>query len=405
MAAISGKEVINDDYQTSRIKIAFNPLNTDGDERFAVQDSSHLKSKKWIPDISELFKATFDIFGFVEEYCTHNSEITKTDLNNLIIRLRSIANRQIGVIELAHSLEIDEVTEIFIRINSQGKPLGQADFAMSKISSDETNGGRLLRKAIDYFCHLSVKPDFYSTIKNFDREFMTSEYADKLRWLANDKEDIYDPDYSDMLRVCFMHQFGRGKISDLVSLLSGRDFETKEFKETIAVESFEKLKTGVLNFMNEFHFTNFVLAIKSAGFISPKLINSQMTIDFAYTLYLILLSMSEIPKTQIKRYVQKWYVMSVLTGRYVSSPESAMDRDIRNISSKGFLAFLDEVESSTLSDTFWSVGLVQSLETSATNSPYFITYLAAQTYDNNDGLFNNGIKVSHLISTMGDIHC
>jgi uncharacterized protein with ParB-like and HNH nuclease domain len=148
MAAISGKEVINDDYQTSRIKIAFNPLNTDGDERFAVQDSSHLKSKKWIPDISELFKNTFDIFGFVEEYCSYNSEITKTDLNNLIIRLRSIANRQIGVIELAHSLEIDEVTEIFIRINSQGKPLGQADFAMSKISSDETNGGRLLRKRL-----------------------------------------------------------------------------------------------------------------------------------------------------------------------------------------------------------------------------------------------------------------
>jgi hypothetical protein len=129
-----------------------------------------------------------------------------------------------------------------------------------------------------------------------------------------------------------------------------------------------------------------------------------MTIDFAYTLYLILLNMPEIPKAQIKRYVQKWYVMSVLTGRYVSSPESAMDRDIRNISTKGFLEFLDEVESSTLSDTFWSVGLVQSLETSATNSPYFITYLAAQTYANDDGLFNNGIKVSHLIATMGDIH-
>jgi hypothetical protein len=99
---------------------------------------------------------------------------------------------------------------------------------------------------------------------------MISEYADKLKWLANDKEDIYDPDYSDMLRVCFMHQFGRGKISDLVSLLSGRDFETKEFKETIAVDSFEKLRTGVLNFMNEFHFTNFVLAIKSAGFHFSK---------------------------------------------------------------------------------------------------------------------------------------
>ena len=93
MAAISGKEVINDDYQTSRIKIAFNPLNTDGDERFAVQDSSHLKSKKWIPDISELFKATFDIFGFVEEYCTHNSETRYPHVKKIHLQLPIISKR------------------------------------------------------------------------------------------------------------------------------------------------------------------------------------------------------------------------------------------------------------------------------------------------------------------------
>ena len=51
-----------------------------------------------------------------------------------------------------------------------------------------------------------------------------------------DKEAIYDPDYSDMLRVCLMHKFQRGKLGDLVSLLSGRDFETREFKEEINID-------------------------------------------------------------------------------------------------------------------------------------------------------------------------
>jgi hypothetical protein len=233
---------------------------------------------------------------------------------------------------------------------------------------------------------------------------MQSEYASKLKWLKDDKESIYDPTYGDMLRVSFMHQFGRGKIADLVSLLSGRDFETREYKESISETSFLKLKTGVLNFMSEFNFTNYVLAIKSAGFISEKLINSQMTLDFAYTLYLLLNADPSIPKTQIKKYVQKWYVLTVLTGRYISSPESAMDRDLRNISAKGFLPFLEETESAVLSDAFWNVGLVQNLETSAINSPYFITYLAAQVYLGDDSLFMQGTKVGTLISMMGDVH-
>ena len=56
-------------------------------------------------------------------------------------------------------------------------------------------------------------------------------------------------------------------MKDLVSLLGGRDFETREYKESIAEDSFRLLTDGVIDFMNEYTFTNFVLAIRSAGFI------------------------------------------------------------------------------------------------------------------------------------------
>ena len=65
-------------------------------------------------------------------------------------------------------------------------------------------------------------------------------------------------------------------MKDLVCLLGGRDFETREYKESIAEDSFRLLTEGVIDFMNEYTFANFVLAIKSAGFISSKLINSQL---------------------------------------------------------------------------------------------------------------------------------
>ncbi|MDR2652970.1 MAG: hypothetical protein LBC68_11795, partial [Prevotellaceae bacterium] len=237
-----------------------------------------------------------------------------------------------------------------------------------------------------------------------DLEFCNSEYFTKLEWLKDDREEIFDPDYSDILRVAFMSQFERGKMKDLVSLLSGRDFIARDYKEEIAEESFKKLKLGTLLFMNKFSFQDFVLAIKSVGFISNKLINSQMTLDFAYTLYLLLKQNNTVDKNQIKRYVSKWYVLSTLTSRYITSPETVMDSDIRRIKEKGFIEFIKEAEEAELSDTFWKIGLVQNLETSAINSPYFNVFVASQVRSDSDSLFLSGAKVSPLITLIGDLH-
>jgi len=51
-----------------------------------------------------------------------------------IEKLRGVVNNHVGVIELADDLDIETVTEIFIRVNSAGTELSQADFAMSKIA-------------------------------------------------------------------------------------------------------------------------------------------------------------------------------------------------------------------------------------------------------------------------------
>ena len=156
MAAIAGKEVLDEDFNLDRIKIAFNPLATDNSKRFAVQDASHLKDKKWIPDISVVFSTDFRQRAFENEYAKANPDVDLDELSDILGKLKGIANRQIGVIELDHSLEIDEVTEIFIRINSKGTALSQSDFVMSKMAADVEHGGNMLRKTVDYFCHLAA---------------------------------------------------------------------------------------------------------------------------------------------------------------------------------------------------------------------------------------------------------
>ena len=404
MTAIAGKEILTENYDEKTVRIAFNPLAKEDEERFAVTTPAHENSTFWIPDISKLFRVDFDSYDFIDEYSEKNPGVNKKQVNQAITKLLAIKNCQLGAIILVPQLDISEVTDIFVRINSQGKRLNEADFAMSKIAADEKHGGNSLRKAIDYFCHLAVDPSFYEKLSKKDKEFMASEYAPKLSWLKSDKEDIYDPDYNDMLRVSFMHMFGRAKLGDLVSLLSGRDFIDRSFKDEIVQSSFDKLSIGVKNFMKQYNFEQFVLAIKSAGFKSSKLLNSQMTLDFAYTLYLILHQSGAIPKVEIKRYVQKWFVLSTITGRYVGSPESQMEKDLRLISEKGFKTFLDENEKALLSDAFWDIKLVQNLDTASSNSPYFNTFIAAQNYAKDRSLLSSNTNVEDLCSGEGDIH-
>jgi hypothetical protein len=396
-AAILGQYVVNKTYQRVRIKIAFHPI----DERFEVQNPAILKDKTWLPDISQAING--DLFEIADQYFELNPDVDKKQVRNAFSNLMNIPKKQIGIIELAADLDIETVTEIFIRINSKGVVLSQADFAMSKIASNTEYNGNELRKAIDYFCHLAVAPEFYKHIVENDKDFAKTEFFQKMQWLKTENEDLYDPDYNDLIRVAFTTQFNRGRLSDLVSLLSGRNFETRTYEDVIAEASFATLKTGVNNFINETNFKRFLMIIKSAGFISTKLIRSQNAINFAYIVYLKLKDLG-VNSVAIESHVRRWLVYSILTGRYSGSPESVFDFDIKQISQKPFDEYLKEKEEGELSDAFWNASLPQSLDTSVASSPYFHVFLASQVKANDRGFLSKDVLVSDLISLRGDIH-
>lgn len=396
-AAILGQYIINKTYQQVKIKIAFNPI----EERFEVQNPAILKDKTWLHDISEAING--DLFEIADNYFELNTDVDKKHVRNAFSNLINIPKKQIGLIELSPDLDIETVTEIFIRINSKGVVLSQADFSMSKIAADTENGGNELRKTIDYFCHLAIAPDFYKHIVDNDKEFAKTDFFQKMQWLKTENEDLYDPDYNDLIRVTFTSQFNRGRLSDLVSLLSGRNFETRTYEAEIAQQSFATLKNGVTNFINETNFKRFLMIVKSAGFISPKLIRSQNAINFAYIVYLKLKDLG-VSSIDIESYARRWLVYSILTGRYSGSPESAFDFDIKQISHKPFNEILNEREEAELSEAFWNASLPQSLDTSVASSPYFHVFLASQVKANDKGFLSKDVLVSDLISLRGDIH-
>ena len=400
-AAIVGEPVVGSNYRKKRIKIAFHPL----EQRFEVANPAIEKDGAWISDIAPLYQPGFDSFNFVIDYCIKNQldNSKRSAVNDVLTKLQQIQNNSIGVIELSHQLDIAQVTEIFIRINSKGVVLSQADFAMSKISSDDCYGGNQIRKTMDYFCHLMQKPEDFEAIRQNDTEFADSEDFSKIKWIIDEHEDIYIPEYTDVLRVAFTFKFLRGRIADLVSLLSGRDFNSRDYQEAIAEDSFAKLREGVLDFVNKTNFQRYLMIVKSTGIISPSMIRSQNVLNFGYALYLLLRSKGE-DAAVIEKVVRRWMVLAILTGRYSGSPESTFDYDIKRFQTNNPMEFLEHTEAGELSDAFWNNILVTKLNTSVASSPMFHVFLMAQVKMGDCGFLSEQIDVKSLIEQRGDIH-
>jgi hypothetical protein len=399
MASMLGHEVLTADYQKIKIRIAFNPL----EEKFEVCNPAIEKDSSWINDVAELFSPDTALFTYVSAYFERNPSADRKKVEKAIERLSKIDTNQVGIIELNEDLSIETVTEIFIRVNSAGVTLSQADFAMSKIAVNEVYGGNLLRKAIDYFCHVAVAPDFLPVLEKGDKAFAASDFLPKMRWLKKTTDDIYKPDYTDMLRVAFTSEFGRGKLADLVALLSGRNFETRQYEEAISEASFGKLKNGILNFINQTNFERLTMILRSAGFIVSDLIGSQNAVNFAYILYLRG-RVEKIPAEGLGRLVRRWYAMSILRGRYTSNPETAFDFDIRQIESQGIKKYVDSVLDTELPESFWTGMLPQQMETSSAQSPYFLAYKAAQVKQGDKGFLSRDITVQDLLLNRCDVH-
>ncbi|MCD1276023.1 MAG: DUF262 domain-containing protein [Candidatus Nanogingivalaceae bacterium] len=378
-AAISGLNVVDKKYKKRRIAISFNPLT----EEFRTRTSSTERGKEWISDIAEVMVNGYDTLTFVDEYVARNPGTTRQKVNARLNRLIQIKNKQIGEIQLSPSLDINIVNEIFVRINASGVNLSNADFAMSKIAVYEKDPGdemgMRLRKFIDYFAHLSAAPDQFKDIAQNDTEFAKTDYFAKIAWLKNETDDLYDPTYNDIIRVVGLTQFARGKLGDVVSLLSGRNFETRQDEKEIADLSFQKLEKGLYQFTNENKFKQFVQNIlRGSGYDEPNMLIARNAVNYAYAMYLQLLDIGE-NHADANSLVRRLLAISLMTGRHSGSFETQFEQDIKRIQSSGDMAkFIAMLEEQELSEVFWNSTLVDEFDKPTTNNPFWHMFIAAQ---------------------------
>ena len=397
-AAIAGQPVVGKQYQKKRIVISFNPIS----EEFATLTPAIRKSNVWIHDISVLFSGASQL-TFLREYFEKNPDVNEGAVETSITRLVGISNAQVGVISLADNLDVETVAEIFVRINAKGVPLSSADFVMSKIATYGEEG-RNLRKLIDYFCHLAVAGHAFSDIEENDKEFASTEHIEKIKWLRNQSDEIFQPEYTDVIRVTGLVGFGRGRAGAIVSELSGLDPETRKIDESKIPEAYGRFGTALDEVVRKTHVERFVMMLKSIGFIDASMIGSKNALNFAYAFYLRLRQDEALTEGERARIVKRWFVMSLLTGRAIGSFESTWETDLRRIREQGAAEYLEILEQSELSDGFWSVSLPQALITPSKNSPAFQTYLAARVSKGGRGFLSKSIGVAQMIEGHGDLH-
>lgn len=401
-AALSGEKVVSQQYITKRIKISFKPSTGE----FNTLNSAIEKDPLWINDISDIFKSDFNSYSYV----TDNAKklgMAPEDLGATLQKLLAIRQSEIGDIKLGYNLSIGAVTDIFNRINSKGVSLSSADLAMSRLSADTVHGGNNLRKQIEYFVQLLNDPNLLENIVKFDSDFANTKEFDQIKWIASEVNPIYKPRYADILHLILATSFKRGKLSDMVSLISGRDFEARNYSEEGMKANYEKMQAGATVVFNKSNFQRYLMILRDMGMRnSGKLgLVGHGVFNFGYILFLYLHRSTNLSQEKIASYLKRWIIMSALTGRYSGSSETITESDLKMISRDANpINVLDDILDREMNDSFWNGTLPNMLRVQSTQASSWRIFQMSQIYGKDTAWLAKDTSTETVMLEEGNIH-
>jgi len=376
-AVMMGKEVLRENLQPSFIRISFNPL----DEVFKVADASTAKSSFYIENISDYFTSTAGNHGFISQYLDnltrlHNiSDVEKRKIERSLDKLWTLSSYSFTAIVLNSDIDEEEAAEVFVRVNSKGIVLKQADFILTLLSIHFDEG----RTQIERFCSgARVNNGGVSPFNPY-----------------------IEPTPDQMLRVIVGYGFKRARLKYVYQILRGKNLETGELSIDNRIAQFDILRNALARALNIQTWHDFLTSISSAGFLCKGMISSENTLLYCYALYLIGKYDYNVANGDLHAVMRQWFFMASITRRYTGSPESQFERDISILpdqkNADDFIKILTKICDVELTSDFWNIKLPNELTTTSTTSPSFNAYQAALVILEANALFSD-IKVSTLLN-------
>ena len=367
-AVFRGARVMSKKFKPEHVRIGFNPVR----ERFEVTNSAIEKDLEWVADISEVLTLPGGTFAFINAFLERlrgDREVTP-ELEALVAanlqRLAALPAYSFTAIQLSHDLPVEEVSEIFVRVNSKGTQLNQADFILTLMSVYWDKG----RKQLEEFCQpegSSGKPSSFN-------------------WFIEPSPDL-------LLRVAIGLGHRRAVLKYAYELLRGKDLDTGEVSPETRTKNFGLLREAQDVVLDLTNFSEFLKALEEAGFRSGKMITSRNTIVYSYLVFLIGRKDFGIDYKTLRTVLARWFLMCVLTSRYTGSAETQVEKDIRRFSEAStgteFLATLDQIIASQLTPDFWETTLPDQLAWSGGYIPAMFAYFAALNLLGAKVLFSN----------------
>lgn len=358
-AVVKSVQVVAKDFRRQRIRIAFHPR----ENKFEVTNPAIERNAEWIADISELWKPETYTYTFVSAFLQRQKEGHEVSADeertiaNAIARLEKLLDYPLTALEVSSSVDEDRVAEIFVRINSKGTPLNQADFILTLMSVFWDDG----RKELEEFCRKAKTPSANN---------QPSPYNHYLR-----------PNPDQVLRVSVALGFRRARLEYVYSLLRGKDLETRKFSAEQRERQFTFLREAQAYTLNLQNWHEFFKVLKRAGYPSDQLISSQMAVLYTYAMWLIGKRDFGVDLYRLREVMARWFFMATLTGRYTGSPESRMEQDLamlRGLSTaEAFVMALDQQIDAVFTRDYWEVTLPNELETAAARNTGQFAYYAA----------------------------
>lgn len=376
-AVLKGIPVVREDFRKERIRIAFRPV----DSQFEVADAATGRDPEYISDISELWSGAVPRNRFVRDFfkrLREHREVPDEEedrISEAIDRLFNLQEYPFTAMELSSTMDEEQVSEVFVRINSKGKALNQADFILTLMSVFWDEG----RTQIEEFCRRSRQPTT-GAASPFNHFFL--------------------PDADHLLRVSVALGFRRARLQYVYSLLRGKDLDTGEFSDTQREKQFAILKDAQVDTLDLQNWHEFFKVLIRAGYRRGDLISSQINLLYCYALFLIGRKDFGVDLYRLRNVMARWFFMSSLTSRYTNSPESVMEQDLAGLrdlqTADQFVAHLDRITRDALPEDYWNITLPNELATSSARSPSLFAYYAALNLLDARVLFSK-MKVSELL--------
>ncbi len=386
LASLYGVEVNDKNYNIRKIRIAYDPVA----RVFKNADASTDRDPRFVSSVADVFSAKKDnkLRSFRREFANLLNDSRKKKGEGLLTdeeldaiddgldALLSLEGYQLPILDIMSTADEEMVSDIFVRVNSQGQTLKQDDFIMTLLSVYEPE----MRNSIEKFCansHVPANGTSYNP--------------------------LVEVSPTHIIRTAVGVGFKRGRLRYAYQILRGKDLETKTTSEKKREENFRTFGDALDKVLDLNNWHSYINTLGEAGYVCSDQATSSNAIAFCYAFYLIGKYEFRLESLALRRVIRRWFFASAITAYYVGSFETNFERQLNDVKaldgSESFVSYFEHEINSQLTDDYFRITLPTNLDSNEAMGPYWQGFVAAQVVLGAKSLFST-VPLSQLL-TLG----